>query len=280
MSNELSLVESLILGVIQGVTEFLPISSDGHLVLGRHLLNYHKDVLVFDVLLHFGTLGSMVLIFRKELGQLLKHSFRLFGVFFKNPKQAIYEIQQPSSARFAFAVILTTFVTGVIGLLAEDFVEDTFKSLVATCIGFLITAGFLFASHFKRQGTSKIIDLSLWAPIWIGAAQSLALLPGVSRSGCTIAAALLLSLHREEAGRYSFVAAIPIIFLAALYQSRHLIGSDMSQAGVTLAGVIASFVVGIVAIRILLWLLARKNLLIFAIYTFLLGTGGLIYSFS
>lgn len=273
-SDSLGYFESILFGIIQGLTEFLPISSDGHLVLGRELLNYHKEILVYDVLLHFGTLGSLVVFFWKDVRAFLKDCFKFGRDLLRQP--CISTILKPEY-RWTVFILGTTFVTGLIGLLLEDFIEESFQSLRVASIGFLITSVFLFLGSFTRKETKSFIQLPLIFPFALGLAQASALLPGVSRSGMTISVALLFGLSRMDSGRFSFVAAIPIIFLATLYQARHLVHSPSDQLPQMFVGVITSFIVGLLAIRLLLWMLSKQKLYPFAIYTLLLGLFGLFY---
>lgn len=277
--NDLGWWESIALGIVQGLTEFLPVSSDGHLVLARHILNYQKDILVFDVLLHLGTLGSLLVFYRKEWIELLQNSICLTIRACKSPRNA-KQLLFSDQYRWTSYILITTFVTGIIGLAAEDFVEESFRSLKAASIGLLITSLFLFAGSYLRHGLKKITDNKLGFPIGIGLAQALALLPGVSRSGSTISYALINGVEKEEAGRYSFVAAIPIIFLASVYQSRHLVSVPLEEFWVMSVGILSSFIVGLFALRLLIWMLRQKSLYPFAIYTLLVGLIGFVASYG
>lgn len=276
-SEGLTWVDSLVLGVIQGITEFIPISSDGHLVVARHLLNYHKDLLVFDVLLHVGTLGALLLVFRKESLALLVETWK---IGFESLKQKSLRpiLAADSQTRWTMYIWITTFVTGVLGLAFEKKVTETFASIHAAGIGFLITSVFLFCGSYKRFGERQPFSFPIWYPVVIAIGQSMALLPGVSRSGMTIALALIFGTQRLEAGRFSFVAAIPIIFLASLYEARHLLGHPLENAGMMLVGVFVSFLVGVWAIKILMAMLSKLSLYPFAIYTAVLGALVLIFS--
>jgi len=272
--HSLTWVDSVILGIVQGLTEFLPVSSDGHLVLARHLLNYQKEILVFDVLLHMGTLGSLFFIFYKDTLNLIS-DFRIFVKdFFKSPMKAFQNPQH----KYLLFVVITTFVTGIVGLVFEKGITELFTSMGAAAFGFACTSAFLFWAAFHSSGKKKVTEMKWSFPIWIGLAQALALLPGASRSGSTIVLALGLSVHRKEAGRYSFVVAIPIIALASIYQMRHLLTGDHEAMSTMMLGVVTAFVVGVFAIRLLLWMLEKQKLLPFAIYTGLLAVFCLVYA--
>lgn len=262
----LSWWESIILGIVQGLTEFFPVSSDGHLVVARELLNYHKDLLVFDVFVHVGTLGSLLFVFHKDIRALLKDTWDYKWKVLKTKKLSFEE-----NERWLIYVWGTTFITGVVGLLTEDFVKSTFSQIHWAGIGFLLTAGFLYLSYFRAPQNKSVSKQMLIFPLIIGLAQASALLPGVSRSGMTIACALLMGVPRSESGRFSFVAAIPIIFMASIYQARHLLDYELGEIGTMLIGVATAFIVGVFAIKGLLLMLQRLSLLPFAIYTSLLG---------
>jgi undecaprenyl-diphosphatase len=256
----------ILLGIVQGITEFFPVSSDGHLVLAEYFLGFHQSSLLFDVLLHFGTLGSLCVVYRREVLELLVKSWALLVLALREgPKSALLR-----GDRWTVSILLTTFVTGMVGIAGESVVERLASSTLAAGVGFLMTAVFLFAANWKGKSSSlSLSSMSLWFSIWIGLAQGLALLPGVSRSGSTICLALILGLRREEAGRYSFVAAIPIIFLATVYELRKSFAQTSENWIAMSFGVLASFMVGFLAIRLLLLMLTRLALWPFAVYTLL-----------
>lgn len=275
-SDSLTLLDSLILGVVQGITEFFPVSSDGHLVIGHALLNYQKNNLVFDVLLHFGTLLAIIVAFRKETRHLILLTFNfLKEILRRKSLKPFVEVQ--GEMKWMAYIWWTTFITGIFGLLFEEKISELFESVQAAGVGFLITSVFLFAGTIRRFGTRKPATYAWWFPILIGLAQASALLPGVSRSGMTIALALFVGVERREAGKFSFVAAIPIILLAVIYQLRHLVGVELQEIGVMSLGIFVSFLVGLLAIKGLMYMLTHLHLYPFAIYTGLLGLWTLLY---
>lgn len=268
MNSDLTLIESIILGIVQGITEFFPVSSDGHLVLGQHLLDFKKDTLVFDVLLHVGTLGALIVVFKSEVKKLLSLTLALL----KNPRSVPKE-----DFKWWLYIATVTFVTGILGLALEKPISQTFTDVRFAGWGFLITSTFLFIAWYRSNGKKSPLDFSLWLPLAIGLAQASALLPGVSRSGMTIATALIFGINKNHAARFSFTAGIPIIFFAALYEMKHLFTHSIEHIGVMFVGVVTSFVVGLIAIRLLLAILTRRSLLPFAIYTLLLGLWVILY---
>jgi undecaprenyl-diphosphatase len=274
--DSLSLFDSVILGIVQGLTEFFPVSSDGHLVLGQELLNYHKNNLVFDVLLHFGTLLALFVAFRKETKDLIKSTIKvLHEVLEKRSLKPAFSKHEHT--RWIIYIWITTFVTGVFGLAFEEKVTELFESVTAAGVGFLITSAFLFIGSYRRFGKRHPGNMAWKFPFLIGLAQASALLPGVSRSGTTIALAMILGVERHHAGRFSFVAAIPIILLAVIYQARHLTKIDSSELGIMSVGVLVSFVVGLLAIKGLMFMLRKMTLYPFAVYTCILGIITILY---
>lgn len=278
-SEGLGLFDSIILGIVQGLTEFFPVSSDGHLAVFQHLLGYHKENMVFDVLLHAGTLGALLLVFRKETLQLIQQTLELFKTLFR--EKSLRLMKSPSeSERPTLYVWWVTFVTGIFGLCLEKIATASGQSILATGFGFLITAAFLLWASGRHNNTKTPSQQSWIFPLLIALAQSSALLSGVSRSGMTISTALLLGCKRDEAGRFSFVAAIPIISLAIIYELRKLDWSQTNQLSIMLVGVLVSFVTGVLAIKGLLAMLTRLSLRPFAYYCIALGLLCLAWSFA
>jgi len=252
------------MGIVQGITEFFPVSSDGHLVLAAHFLDFRNRSLLFDVMLHFGTLGSLVVVYRKEVADLISTTWKLLlDVFRLGPRVAFEEAD-----RWVLYIWIMTFVTGVSGILMEKTVENLATNLFATGIGFLITCGFLVgATIYARKATKAVKDMPIYFPIVLGLIQGLALLPGVSRSGSTICLALILGTRRDQAGKFSFVGAIPIIFLASLYEFRKIFYEPIDNLGLMGLGVLVSFITGFFAIRLLILMLTKLSLWPFALYT-------------
>ncbi len=266
----LSVFDSIVLGVVQGLTEFFPVSSDGHLALAEYLLNFHKQSIAFDVLLHLGTLGALYVAFKKDTHLLISQTISLGKRILKKGNLKLISRAEDED-RWVLYIWLTTIITGVAGILLETTIEKTSNKIQLAGIGFLITSSALFASWKYTKGTGKAFNKGWLFPVIIGLAQSSALFTGISRSGMTIATALLFGLQRTEAGRYSFVASIPIIAMAIVYESRKLVIVDVGQLFVMTVGVVVSFVVGLLALRGLMLMLSRLSLLPFAIYTFLVG---------
>lgn len=257
-------LDYVVMGIVQGITEFFPVSSDGHLALAGHFLNFQNPSLLFDVMLHFGTLGSLIVIYRQEVKDLISRTWSLFlEVLRAGPKQAFL-----NADRWVLYVWIMTFVTGLSGIFMEHTVESLSTNLIAAGIGFLITSLFLWgAVVYAKKATQSVVNMPIYFPVILGLAQGLALLPGVSRSGSTICLALILGARREQAGKFSFVGAIPIIFLASVYEFRKIFDQPVEHVGPIALGVLVSFITGFFAIRLLILMLTKLSLWPFAVYT-------------
>ncbi len=242
-------LQALILGAVQGLTEFLPVSSSGHLVLlqkwfGEDFFAAGDEVL-FDLVLHFGTLLPVLFFYRADLVGMVKNA---------------------DERRLGWMVLVATVPTGMIGLGLEDQFEALFSSVGPVCVGLLITAALLVSTHFipAAQDGGKLLTWQM--ALIIGLVQGLAITPGISRSGSTIAIALVLGLSREHAARFSFLASVPAILGAVILKSRHGFATesvDWISVGI---GFVASMVVGYAALLMLVALVKKGGLHRFAWY--------------
>lgn len=257
------IVRAVILGVVQGLTEFLPVSSDGHLALFQAAWVPGETTLAMDVVLHVGTLGAMVWYFRRDLLSLTQ------GLFHKPESGA-------DQRRYVLMILLATVVTGAIGLGLKDRIETLSTSYRAAGIGFLCTSGVLMwgerRSRREGAGSQGPFTAPLWHALVIGAAQGAAVWPGLSRSASTIAVAVALGWAWSEAGRYSFLAAIPAIVGATVLTARDIHALPLVPS---LTGAVVSFIVGWMALGLLMRFLRARRLWPFALYTF----GLALYSF-
>lgn len=269
-------LEALLLGVIQGLTEFLPISSDGHLAIAYRLIGDRPD-LTFEVFLHAATLLAMVVYFRRDIASLIASLFSS-------------ERGQGGERKTVLLIVIGTFVSGVLALALSDIVEPMAESMTWVAVWLFVTATLLLAGewlskrHTARAATdspaecvpsaeSDFSDLSIPRVLFIGLLQGTAVLPGLSRSGSTIAAGLMAGLSRERAARFSFLLGIPIITLAAAKDAVDLVGGSVSLPPfpVSVVGFLAAGISGYLAIAGLLGLVKRHSLLIFAVYTAAVG---------
>jgi len=247
------------LGVLQGLTEFLPVSSDGHLTVFQVVFGGVGNFLAMDVVVHGGTLLSMVVFFRKDI-------FRMFTGLFQREGSGVLE------RRRFFLIVLCTLVTAVVGFGLKSRVEEMSTSLVAAGMGFLLTAAILLwgESNGKRPDAGRITvgNAPLWHAVALGLFQGLAVWPGLSRSACTIGLALVLGWAWGEAGRFSFLMAMPAIAGAFVLMLREFSTLPLGPAVVSF---FVSFLVGLVALRLLMTFLASRRLWPFALYTLGLG---------
>jgi undecaprenyl-diphosphatase len=261
----LELVQAIILGVVQGLTEFLPVSSSGHLLLGQYFLGMDQDRfgLTFDASIHTGTVLAVVSFFWRDL-------LRMGAAFVGSPRGPRFADRDQ---RMAYLVLVACIPAGVVGLLFQNFFEDEVRSpwLVAFNL-VLVGALFIVGEAFGRQ-TRTSDKLGFKEALGIGLAQTAALFPGVSRSGATITIGLFLGLRRDEAARFSFLMSVPITAAAALLSLVDAFGSgiDASDVLLFLVGSITSGFVGYLAIRFLLNYLTGHSLLVFAYYRFALA---------
>ena len=277
----MSVLEGILLGVLQGIAEFLPISSSGHLAIVQKLFNLEDVPLLYDVFLHLATLGAVVLFFRKRIWSLLQVVGRWIC------RRSLTE--DKADLQTIVALLLGTFVTGIFGIFLSDVVETIDVKYI--CVGFFVTAGLLIFSdaveerrrkkRFATEPDSTVGKASGVKPLQglgIGLAQGFGVLPGISRSGSTIAGALLCGVNREQAGEFSFLLSIPAILGAFVLQLDDLdeIGSAVGIAPVV-AGCIAAFVAGIFALAVLMKIIRKGKLEWFAAYLIPLGILGLIF---
>lgn len=261
----MSYIEAFILALIQGLTEFLPISSSAHLILPSAILGWEDQGLAFDVAVHVGTLAAVVIYFRKEV-------VTLFGALFGS----IFKGDRSKEAKLAWMIVLATIPACIFGLLMKDIVELYLRSawVIATTT---IIFGLLLWWVDKNSSLADDEYQAGWKKaLFIGVAQAMAIIPGTSRSGATITAALYLGFTREAAARFSFLMSIPIIALAGGYLGLKLvISGDPVHVGFLLTGIVTSFISAYICIHFFLKLISRMGMMPFVIYRLLLG-GGLI----
>jgi undecaprenyl-diphosphatase len=259
----LTIIEALVLGIIQGLGEFLPISSSAHLVLVPWALGWHYAGLTFDVALHIGTLISVVAFFWKDWLNLLI--------------AALYRRSSKEAALFWY-LLLGTIPGAAIGYLFEEQAETVLRTPLLIGI-MLIVMGIILYWVDRRADSRKTIDsISLLDSLLIGLSQAMAIIPGVSRSGVTMTAGRALGLTREAAARFSFLLSTPIIVGAGLFKIKDLSSGDLNVAFLT--GVVSSAVVGFIAIGFLLRYLAERSFAVFAWYRFIIGFAVIILALT
>lgn len=267
--------QAIILGITQGLTEYLPVSSSAHLVLVPSFLQWHiteDEAFIFDVLVQLGTLLGVFIYFFDELKNIsldfLKHIFT--GFSFKN-----------SNTKLAWLVIIATIPASVIGLIFKSLIKGYFSSTLATGCFLIITAALLYAAEKFKPKKQQYPNYK--TSIIMGFFQALALMPGISRSGSTIASGMFCGLARKEAAKFSFFMSIPVMLGASivaskdLYENSHLIDSMLIPI---IIGFIAAAVSGYLVIRWFMEYIAKKSLLIFSYYCLVLGLISIIYCYS
>jgi undecaprenyl-diphosphatase len=250
---------SLILGAVQGITEFLPISSSAHLILFRWIFGWQDLGLAFDMALHFGTLFSLLLYFGGDWCALV----RGFGKSLRERS-----ISGDPHRRMSWFLLVGSLPAAILGFSAKDFIERHFRQPLSVAVMMILLGGLLIFVDKRARSRKGLEEVGLAESLAIGAAQSLALFPGVSRSGVTITAGLLLGLRREAAARFSFLLASPIVAGAALSQGFHLLrmGLPSPERLPFLAGMLSSTLFGFLSIRYLLRYLAKGRLAPFGYY--------------
>jgi undecaprenyl-diphosphatase len=266
--DRMDIIQAIVLGLLQGATEFIPVSSSGHLVLVPWLLGWESPGLVFDTVVHWGTLVAVLAYFWRDW-------VAVIGAWVRGLVR--WDWRDPL-ARLMWLLILGSVPAAVLGFLLEDFFESLFGKPVWVAFFLLVTAALLALSEFMTARSRDTGDLNWLDALLIGLAQASAIAPGISRSGATMAAGLFRGLDRPAAARFSFLLATPIIFGAGLLQLTDLVGAADAAAQIpTLAaGFLAAAMAGYVCIWALLRYLQRGRLYPFAIYCAVAGTFFLI----
>lgn len=259
-------IQVVVLAIVQGLTEFLPISSSGHLVLVPNFFGWTDQGLAFDVAVHFGSLVAVLLFFRRDIVALLRGGLDVLGA----------KVESVES-RMALGIALGTIPAALAGLLLAGWIETNLRSpavIVGTLSGYAVLM--VIADRFGRR-TRAITTVRIRDGVLIGLAQALALVPGTSRSGVTITAAMALGFERQDAARFSFLLAVPVILLATVYELGKLLTGDTAVAWTQLGiGASISAIVAYLSIEFFMRFVSRIGLLPFAIYRLLLA-GVILY---
>lgn len=264
----MTIFQAFLLGIIQGLTEFLPISSSAHLVLTPYILGWQLDpqhAFVFNVLVQLGTLVAVIIFFWKDyvrIGLAMLHGLRQRTPF-----------QNPSS-RLGWLILLATIPAGVIGLAVKDIVESAFNSPAITAVFLIVTAALLISAELIGKRLRTLEQIGWKDALWVGFFQAASIFPGISRSGATITGGMYRNLERTTAARFSFLISLPIMLAAGGLAVLDLLTiPDLSTyLPIVLIGLITSGVVGYLSIRWLLHILNRNTLYGFAVYCLVLGT--------
>jgi undecaprenyl-diphosphatase len=263
-------INALILGLVQGLTEFLPISSSGHLAILQHFMGIKEPMVFFDIMLHLGTLFAIFVYFREDILNLLA---ALAGRDIVAADAGfVWTGTRTQAWRYAVWLVIGTIPAGIAGLAFNDAIHDAFTGIRVPAVCLLVTGTFLFFAGRVSEGKAEAHQSPWHVALLIGCAQAVALLPGISRSGATICAALFLGFSRNAAARFSFFLAIIAILGATVLESKDVIGSgSVPFMSYTILGAGAAFISGLIALYVLIGMLRRGNLGLFAYYCWALG---------
>jgi undecaprenyl-diphosphatase len=278
--NQLSILHAMILGFVQGASEFLPVSSSGHLVIFQHLLGIDLDagsLVAFDVCLHVGTLLAVVFALWREIGLMLKG---LCGCVPQGTSELDGGFTMTSGRHVVWLVLLGTIPAVIFGFAFKDFFESLFTTRLPIGIALMVTGTILFATRFVRISDVKAGEMKWWHALIVGCAQACAIIPGISRSGSTIAAGLFSRLDRTLAAKFSFLLAIPAIGGAAVLQYKNFRHLSQENFIPILLGTLVSFVVGFICVRWMLRIVRGGNFALFAYYCWAVGAATILWALS
>jgi undecaprenyl-diphosphatase len=265
----MNVLEALFLGALQGITEFLPISSSGHLVLAQHLLGFQESQLFFDIAVHVGTLMAVFVVFRGDLALMLRGCFRAIGQA-TSSQATPFSSGLDSGVKMALMILVGSIPTAFIGLLLRDVFARFFASPAIVALGLWSTGFFLIWSRWAKPHRKHLESPGVFDALLIGLVQGAAITPGLSRSGVTITTGMLLGLEPDLAFRFSFLLSIPAILGALASEAFHG-GGNHPEWHVVVAGFFSAFFVGWIALRLLRSLVGKGKLFYFAPYCFTLG---------
>ncbi len=263
----MGVIEAIILGIVQGLTEFLPVSSSGHIELGKAILNINTtDNLLFSIVVHAATALSTIIVFRKEIIEIFK---------------GLLEFKNNESLHYSLKIIISMIPVGVVGVLFEDKIEALFTGNVLFVGSMLIVTGVLLTITYYAKNTTN--NISYGRSVIIGIAQAIAILPGISRSGSTISTALILGVDKEKATKFSFIMVLLPIIGASLLKVKDYIDTPTLSGGIgtttLILGFIAAFVSGLFACTMMIKIVKRGKLIYFAYYCFFVGFASIIIGF-
>lgn len=263
----IEIIHGILLGILQGITEFIPVSSSGHLVLGIEFLNFPRPDIGFEIFLHFGSVIAVLLYFRHDLISLCSSI-----IHFRDKSE-----EKVRSRFIVLYLLIATLVTGVIYMLFGDYFETAFSSIPFVIAMLCVTGLILFFSDKIKSRDFNSADLGVKRSIIIGLGQSLAMFPGISRSGTTIASGILVGLRRSEAARFSFLLMIPAILGANLVNFVKITSIEQNMILPYILGMIAAFISGYLVIALLIRMIKRKQLKYFAYYCWTIALVSFVY---
>ncbi|MFC1709652.1 undecaprenyl-diphosphate phosphatase [Candidatus Omnitrophota bacterium] len=265
------MIRFILLGIVQGITEFFPVSSSGHLVVLQHILEIERNVVFIDVVLHLGTLFSLLVFFRKDISVLCYNFFIALGdILFRN--RMSYILKYDDKFKLSLHIIVITIITGFIGFYRKDFLERQFENINTVIFSLFLMSLILLLTKNFVHGQRRLRHISLKDSILFALVQALAIIPGISRSGITISMLLFRNLEREDAYKLSFLASIPIILGAFIFKFRETQGIPRDIPMLYLiSGFLFAFLCGLAALYILRSVLRHRNFYKFSYYCFFIA---------
>ncbi len=268
----MSIWHAALLGLIQGLTEFLPVSSSGHLVLAKYLLGVEtaaSDNVAFEIFVHFGTVLSIITIYWRDILALIREFFKAIA----SPTTISQSYSSSEPFRHALFILITLIPTGIVYILFSDFLESKFSDPKFVCGMLLVTGLLLLLTVLRKNPSGKLTPVKA---LFMGIAQSAAMIPGISRSGSTICSALYMNVEPERAANFSFLMLLPVVLGATLLKSLDAFSGGLSIGAVPIVvGTLVAYISGVIAIKLLLDVVRRGKLQYFAFYCFAAGLLGL-----
>ncbi|MBT3176894.1 MAG: undecaprenyl-diphosphate phosphatase [Desulfobacula sp.] len=274
----MELYQGIILGIIQGLTEFLPVSSSGHLVLGQIFFGITQSQLAFDISVHMGTLLAVLVVYASNISAMLVSVFNFISKAILL-KPVAHLFKEDKNLKLAYLILLGSIPTALIGLFLKQFEHILFSSAVLVGTMLILTGTILWVSRNYYFTENKKKGLGIKQALIIGVGQGLAVTPGISRSGTTIALGMFLGLDRNNAAQFSFLLSIPAILGAQILSIKDMINNGLVIDPVTIYATIASFITGLIALKLLLSLVHSGRFHIFAPYCWLIGSLVLLSKF-
>ncbi|MEX0648210.1 MAG: undecaprenyl-diphosphate phosphatase [Balneolaceae bacterium] len=271
----MELLQSILLGILQGITEFLPVSSSGHLALARAFLGRDLEPgITFEIVVHFGSFCSIAVYYRRKITEIIKDLFSSLTP--DGLKSGRYK--SDSNTRLSFFILLSMIPAMIVGFTMKDTIESMFVNPLFVSMMLLATGTFLFSTKFVKHPKK---DVNAWRGILMGFAQALAILPGISRSGSTISVGLFTGVNRVKVANFSFLMVLPVLAGAMLLEVNEIMENGIETAAVVslFAGFLASFISGYVSLTYLIILLKREKFHYFSYYCWALGVFGIFYFF-
>ncbi|MGD9238553.1 MAG: undecaprenyl-diphosphate phosphatase [Desulfobacterales bacterium] len=272
-------LEALFLGIIQGLTEFLPVSSSGHLVLIQQLFGLKEAELFFDVCVHMGTLVAVIVVFHREIQNIIAALLRIVSLAGQK-KTILQQVESDPELKMVLLIVIGSIPTAVLGLMFKSIADQLFSSSFLTGLMLMLTGLLLWLTRRANPNNkgAGIEGFSRTKAFTIGIVQGLAIIPGISRSGSTISIGLLLGIDREVAARYSFLLSIPAIVGAGALSLKDGLSQTDPAIRLALLGAAAAALVGYAALKVLLRMVKKGRLYVFAPYCWLVGIIAILFS--